>query len=139
MVRKEEKILNICMDIMECDITQDKKTTELVFLRAIFYKVCKELYPTASFSKIGSLVKKDHSTVIYGIKLFDNEVRFKEGYRQIYKDCKEKCRNALVREDSKIDKKEELILDLMAENEGLKTENIRLKRKLKRIGEFVMD
>ena len=46
---------------------------EVVYMRAIYYKLCKE-FTFESLVKIGKTINKDHATVIHGLKVFDNVI-----------------------------------------------------------------
>lgn len=53
------------------DLTNTKRTTEYVYMRAMYYKLCRE-YTLHSLNTIGKSVGKNHATVLHGLKLFDN-------------------------------------------------------------------
>ena len=47
----------------KADITLKNRNRELVYGRAVYYKLCKDL-TNHSLSDIGSLISKDHATVL---------------------------------------------------------------------------
>ena len=54
---------------------------EIVYARAVYYKLCSE-YTNKPLSDIGDILNRDHSTVCYGLKLFDNL----QSMNKVYKD-----------------------------------------------------
>jgi len=65
------------------DIKSRKR--EVVYMRAIYYKLCKE-FTFESLVKIGKTINKDHATVIHGLKVFDNVINptWEKGYYNKY-------------------------------------------------------
>jgi|TARA_R110000823_G_scaffold296835_1_gene416841 hypothetical protein len=55
------------------DIGIKSRARQVVYARAIYYKLCRE-FTMQSLSAIGREVGKDHATVLYGINLFDDVV-----------------------------------------------------------------
>lgn len=63
---------------------------EIVEARQFYFKRAK-LYTKSSLALIGSLVNKDHATVMHGIKTVNNIVQVKERYEEIFEGkCPEK-------------------------------------------------
>jgi len=52
----------------------EKKTRlkDYIYLRRICYKLCKELNPRLSLSRIGKVFNRDHATVLNGLRKFDD-------------------------------------------------------------------
>jgi len=69
-----ETRFNVIMD------TKSRKR-EIVYARAVYYKLCSE-YTSKPLSDIGDILNRDHSTVCYGLKLFDNL----QSMNKVYKD-----------------------------------------------------
>jgi hypothetical protein len=71
---------------------QDTRLRKVVEARAIGYKVIQKTH-NMSLSKIGRLFKKDHATVIYGLKTFEylykTEPFFKFSYNNILAEYQE--------------------------------------------------
>ena len=71
---KENTKLKVIIDEVikkfNTDITQKNRSRELVYGRAIYYKLCKNL-TSHSLTEIGSLISKDHATVLHGLKVFE--------------------------------------------------------------------
>ena len=71
---KENTKLRVIIDEVikkfDADITQKNRSRELVYGRAVYYKLCKNL-TSHSLTEIGSLISKDHATVLHGLKVFE--------------------------------------------------------------------
>lgn len=57
---------------------------EVVYARSIYYKLCKE-HTRESLSTIGKTVRRDHATVLHGIKVFDEQISFYKDANEYYK------------------------------------------------------
>ena len=60
------------------------KTRDIVEARYIYFYRARKL-TNASYERIGRLVNRDHSTVIYGIKQVDDVREIREKYDSLYK------------------------------------------------------
>ena len=72
----------------KADITLKNRNRELVYGRAVYYKLCKDL-TNHSLSDIGSLISKDHATVLHGLKVFEslifnNDDYYIDAYKEMY-------------------------------------------------------
>ena len=119
-----ERILGICCSVMDTDISVPKRTNDMVFKRAIYYQICRDLFPIMPYQHIGKFVNRDHCTVLYGIKLME-EIRENGKYLTMYNDCLAKCRKVLNKEDEDE--------TLKQENFRLRAENFELKQKIESI------
>lgn len=54
-----------------------------VYLRCLYYVLCRE-YTTKSLEEIAALVNRDHSTAVYGIKLFEQAFVYEEYIVDLY-------------------------------------------------------
>jgi hypothetical protein len=52
------------------DISKETRRREYVYTRSVFYKLAKT-HTNQSLSAIGRSIKKDHATVLHGLKIFD--------------------------------------------------------------------
>lgn len=57
---------------------------EVVYARSIYYKLCKE-HTRESLSTIGKTVRRDHATVLHGIKVFNEQISFYKDANEYYK------------------------------------------------------
>lgn len=127
-------------------IEKKDRTRDYTFARFLYFKLASVMTP-ATFQKIGRAVCRDHSTVIYGLKQFDN-MGHRFPYYQEYLDIKsyfkgidiektkfqtiEECQNHYLNEISRITKSYSLeIQKLRAENER----SIFLNDKLKELSD----
>ena len=69
-----ETIKNYVNVYLQIDITKESRKRPVVYGRAIYYQLCRN-FTTHSLSQIGSVVNKDHASVLHGLKTFKN---FKE-------------------------------------------------------------
>jgi hypothetical protein len=58
-----------------------------VYGRAIYYKLAKE-FTHHTFKDIGQVVKKDHASVIHGMKVFEVIERYSDNMLNVYFECK---------------------------------------------------
>ena len=72
---KENTKLKVIIDEVikkfDADITKKNRRREMVYGRAVYYKLCKNL-TSHSLTEIGSLISKDHATVLHGLKVFES-------------------------------------------------------------------
>jgi len=71
---------------------------EVVYARSIYYKLCKE-HTRESLSTIGKTVRRDHATVLHGVKVFDQQISFYKDANEYYK-IFEKIDNIIRRANS---------------------------------------
>ena len=69
------------------NLSDNIRKREYVYARAIYFKLAKE-FPTHSYKDIGSLVGRDHASVIHGLKVFDMLTLYKDNMIDIYLECK---------------------------------------------------
>jgi|TARA_R100000482_G_scaffold124922_1_gene79929 hypothetical protein len=80
------------------DLLNKSRKQELVYARAMYYKLCRE-YSLNSLQTIARSVNKNHATVLHGIKLFDNWIcKHDKRYSKIYKNIDEKIEYKFKRE-----------------------------------------
>jgi hypothetical protein len=78
---KLKVILDEVKNTLETDIRAKRRTRELVYARAVYYRLCKDL-TSHSLSEIGSCLRKDHATVLHGLKVFEH-LEFNKDYTYI--------------------------------------------------------
>lgn len=89
---KLKVIINEVIKKFDSDITQKNRSRELVYGRAVYYKLCKNL-TSHSLSEIGSLISKDHATVLHGLKVFEtfelnNDYYYLTAYEEMFNKLK---------------------------------------------------
>ena len=70
---KLDKIKEIVEIETDSDLKVKSRQREIVYARSIYYKLCKT-HTRATLSSIGKSVKKDHATVLHGLRLFDDVI-----------------------------------------------------------------
>ena len=85
---KLKVILNEVKNTLETDIRAKRRTRELVYARAVYYRLCKDL-TSHSLSEIGHCLRKDHATVLHGLKVFEHlefnkDYTYIKAYEQMY-------------------------------------------------------
>jgi chromosomal replication initiation ATPase DnaA len=84
-IAKPEKILHMVQKELGLeDISIKNRTRQMAQARFIYFKLAKKYCRYASLSKIGNLVKRDHATVINGLKKFDNEAKYDPYMYDVY-------------------------------------------------------
>jgi hypothetical protein len=63
------------------DISRNTRKQDYVFARVIYYKLARD-YTSYSLSTIGSLLGKDHATVLHGVRLFESFNQVPNAYRK---------------------------------------------------------
>ena len=89
---KLKAIRNEVVNKLNADITKKNRNRELVYGRAVYYKLCKNL-TSHSLTDIGSFIYKDHATVLHGLKVFEtfelnNDYHYLEAYDEMFNKLK---------------------------------------------------
>jgi|DEB0MinimDraft_10_1074344.scaffolds.fasta_scaffold00389_11 hypothetical protein len=53
------------------DLSDKSRRRHIVYLRFIYFKICREMFPGASLDSIGKSVNRNHATVIHALRNFD--------------------------------------------------------------------
>lgn len=135
----------------------DNRRRENIILKHAFFVVCKEL-TTLSLKSIGSIIGKDHATVLHAVKKHNENVIHLNGYLTIYNEIKynlekkldldtivneaesihdlRELRSRLIRTSSKLRLKIKELNDFKSNQKlSLKAENDFLKKHSKQINE----
>lgn len=79
-----EGIKNYVERIFKVNLLKETRKREVVYSRALYYKLCRE-HSDKSLEEIGKLLNKDHSTVLHGLNnTFPTIYRYEEAYRDAY-------------------------------------------------------
>ena len=89
---KLKAIRNEVVNKFNADITKKNRNRELVYGRAVYYKLCKNL-TSHSLTDIGSFICKDHATVLHGLKVFEtfelnNDYYYLNAYEEMFNKLK---------------------------------------------------
>ena len=79
-------IYSVCLKVLGIDFGKKDRKQNYVFKRWIYFKVAREL-TDESLTNIGIHVKKDHATVLFGLKKFDFDILTDEHYKNLYDKC----------------------------------------------------
>ena len=86
-----EEIRKIVEVRLQLDLSSKSRKRELVYGRAVYFKLCKDL-TRVSLHSIGKIVGRDHATVLHGLNLFDNviDTGYEPFLKKVYKAIKRK-------------------------------------------------
>ena len=84
-IAKPEKILKMVQKELNIeDMSIKNRTREMSQARFIYFKLARKYCRYASLSKIGEAIKRDHATVIHGLKKFDTEAKYDPYMYDVY-------------------------------------------------------
>jgi len=84
-IAKPEKILQMVQKELNLeDITIKNRSREMSQARFIYFKLARKYCRYASLARIGKAVKRDHATVINGLKKFDGEAKYDPYMHDVY-------------------------------------------------------
>ena len=86
-----EEIKYLVENYFQFDLSVKSRKREIVFARFIYYKLCNEFCRVRTLSRIGKSVKKDHATVIYGLREFKNIIPYDDDFEKDYLNLKQIC------------------------------------------------
>lgn len=84
-----ESIKKGISDYYQIDLASKKRDAKHFRARSVFYKLCFNLCYKPTFQAIGSAVNRDHSTVCYAMKTWDDNLKFDSEMRDMYDTLKE--------------------------------------------------
>ncbi len=79
-----EKLKTDLNSFFEVSIEKGTKTNEEVYARMIYYKLCKTIDCTITSTKLGDTVNRDHATVLYSLKKFEQFYTYDKKFRTMY-------------------------------------------------------
>jgi hypothetical protein len=65
-------------------IEKSTKTNDEVYARLIYYNLYKIINPNITLSALGETVNRDHSTVIYSLKRFNESYLYDKRFKYLY-------------------------------------------------------
>lgn len=93
-----EKLLKRVNNHFDIDITQNSRKRELVMARAAFFWIARKK-TRYSTSRIGSMVNRNHSTVLYSMNNFENWLNFDSNFKNEFEKLRKIAFNELSVED----------------------------------------
>tara|TARA_R100001440_G_scaffold73735_1_gene98530 strand:- start:2464 stop:2871 length:408 start_codon:yes stop_codon:yes gene_type:complete len=132
---KLDKIKEIVEIETDADLKLKSRQREIVYARSIYYKLCKT-HTRATLSSIGKSVKKDHATVLHGLRLFDDVITKYEDaqdYKRIHSKLDRMFRNKSTSIERFVDPSNyyrQKYKDVLLELRKTRNENRMLKKQL---------
>lgn len=111
----------------KCNITEDSRSREVVMARAAFYWIARHT-TKSSLAKIGDSVGRDHASVLYSLKNFDDWLRFDEFFKADFEALKIIILSGYQKNKMTAESMLYKYNSLLIENDILKNEIKKLKR-----------
>ena len=81
----QEQIIGVIERIHSAKITTKNRKRENVTARAVYAKLCKDIFPYLTLEKIAEPINRDHATIIHMFKMIDNHLKNDNEYINLYK------------------------------------------------------
>ena len=81
----QEQIIDVIERLHGDKITTKNRKRENVTARAVYAKLCKDIFPYLSLDKIAKPINRDHATIIHAFKMIDNHLKNDNQYINLYK------------------------------------------------------
>ena len=81
----QEQIIEVIERLHNKKITTKNRRRENVTARAVYAKLCKDIFPYLSLAEIAKPINRDHATVIHMFKAIDNHLKNDNQYINLYK------------------------------------------------------
>jgi len=117
------------------NIDTRRRHRDIVEARALYYKLCRE-YTFKSLSEIGKSVSRDHATVLWGLKNFENWANQNVALKSTYLNIKTKIETIQAENIDSNQAKQDFInrwLKVKEDNESLVITNQELVKELKMV------
>ena len=113
----QEQIIELIERIHGKDITTKNRRRENVTARAVYVKLCKDIFPYLSLHKIAEPINRNHATIIHLLKSIDNHLKNDNHYINLYKKAsviinKDIIETQNIKEISYLESLEERIINL---------------------------
>ena len=96
-----DKIKEIVETETRINLSNPSRKTELVYVRALYFNLCRE-YTMHPLEVIGKSVGKHHATVLHGIKLFRDWIdQHETKYIELYEKLDREVRKVFRKENTK--------------------------------------
>jgi len=82
-------------------IDEETRKQNIVFIRAIYYRLARTL-TLESLNSIGRVLNKNHATVLHGLKIFPSVYKIKK-YKNLYLKCYENLQNKSTLTEAEIE------------------------------------
>lgn len=81
----QEQIIEVIERLHQDKITTKNRKRENVTARAVYAKLCRDIFPYLSLHKIGKPINRDHCTIIHMFKMIDQHLKNDNQYINLYK------------------------------------------------------
>lgn len=81
----QEQIIDVIERLHDSKITTKNRRRGNVTARAVYAKLCKDVFPYLTLDKIGEPINRDHATIIHMFKMIDNHLKNDNEYINLYK------------------------------------------------------
>ena len=81
----QEQIIEVIERLHNAKITTKNRKRSNVTARAVYAKLCKDIFPYLTLSKIAEPINRDHATIIHIFKMIDNHLKNDNEYINLYK------------------------------------------------------
>ena len=115
----KETIKEIVESYFELSITRNTRKRQYVEARAIYYKLCRE-FTQLSLEQIGKSVKRDHASVLHGVKSINTWVQVDKRMNNNMRILKNKIINYQVEKDKTVELNESIVLKYIQLKEQVK-------------------
>jgi hypothetical protein len=85
------EIKRIVDDYYKIDIAQVTRINRYVEARFMYFKLCMEFGDKKTLASIGASIKKDHATVLHGIKSINGHMSYDKEINKKYQDLYNLC------------------------------------------------
>lgn len=88
-----EELFQLCSEEIKEDLSTDTRKHHIVFLRAIYFQLCREYVPVPLYEKAAKLVNRNRSTTYASKKIFINDIVNNLYYFRYYTKIKDRIIN----------------------------------------------
>jgi hypothetical protein len=81
----QEQIIDVIERLHQAKITTKNRKRSNVTARAVYAKLCKDIFPYLTLSKIAEPINRDHATIIHIFKMIENHLKNDNEYINLYK------------------------------------------------------
>ena len=113
----QEQIIDVIERLHNAKITTKNRKRGNVTARAVYAKLCKDVFPYLTLDKIGEPINRDHATIIHMFKMIEDHLKNDNEYINLYKKAsviinKDIIATQNIKEISYLESLEERIINL---------------------------
>lgn len=118
----KEMIKEIVSNYFELDLVRNTRKRQYVEARAMFYKLCRE-FTKLSLEEIGKQVKRDHASVLHGIRSLNNWIEYDNRIKNNLRILRNKISHFEDEKDTVIELDESIVLKYVQLKEQVKEQD----------------